>query len=97
MRWRPRPAEGGQILPAGTVKVAEGASVTFTALPDAGFALDAMLVDGAPVEAPGGVCTIADVRGDRTGEGALPRRRARSRPAACGFRRGGGRQRSGCP
>lgn len=58
--------EGGQILPAGTVKVAEGASVTFTALPDAGFALDAMLVDGAPVDAPGGVCTIADVRGDRT-------------------------------
>lgn len=58
--------EGGQILPAGTVKVAEGASVTFTALPDAGFALDAMLVDGATVEAPGGVCTIADVRGDRT-------------------------------
>jgi PKD repeat protein len=39
---------GGKISPSGSVNVAEGASQTFSIMPDAGFAIVDVLVDGIP-------------------------------------------------
>ncbi len=56
---------GGSVSPNGTVDVAEGDSATFTILPDEGYELAQLLVDGSNVSVQG-TYTFYDVRQDHT-------------------------------
>jgi|GEM_PF-1633350 len=50
---------GGSISPGTLDHVAEGSGITYTITPDAGYALDTLTVDGAPVTASAGVYHLA--------------------------------------
>lgn len=56
---------GGSVSPNGAVDVEEGGSVTFSILPDAGYELGQLLIDGANVSVTGSY-TFTDVRQDHT-------------------------------
>lgn len=51
----------GGLTPAGTINVANGSSQTFTLLPDAGYELDALLVDDLPVAGASSPYTLTGI------------------------------------
>lgn len=55
---------GGSISPAGAVRVARGASQTFSFIPDAGFAVDSVTVNGSTFAFSDASYTLADVQDD---------------------------------
>ncbi len=57
---------GGSISPDGSINVANGADKTFTFLPDAGWQIAQVLVDGSPVPITGNSYTVANITADRT-------------------------------
>ena len=58
--------EGGQIAPHGTATFADGASQTYTVLPDSGYAVDRVLVDGQPTALTGNYYTFDAIGADHT-------------------------------
>lgn len=56
----------GSIAPQGEVIVADGGSKSFVISPNVGFAVDRVLVDGAPVTFTGNSYTFSDVMTDHT-------------------------------
>ncbi len=52
---------GGSISPSGTVSVGEGDSVTFTIIPDSGYGLSSLIIDGKSVSYSGRTYTFAKV------------------------------------
>lgn len=55
---------GGSISNAGSTQVAQGGSITFTVMPDSGFRVCEVLLDGSPVELTDGKLTLTDVQAD---------------------------------
>lgn len=56
--------EHGSISPAGDVRVERGSGITFALLPDQGYTLDAVTVDGQPAQAEGLVLVLDAVEND---------------------------------
>ena len=57
--------EGGTISPAGTTRVTLGGQVTYTILPERGYRIDTVTVNGMPVEAAG-TYTFSNLRENQT-------------------------------
>lgn len=55
---------GGSVSPAGEVRVIDGGSLLLALLPEEGFEVDEVSVDGATVQRGGTSCRVTDVRGD---------------------------------
>jgi hypothetical protein len=79
----------GAIAPDGAVAVNDGASQSFTATPDPGWAVDQWLVDGVPVQAGGSVYALANVTADLTVQVTFARATLVSSTAALALNAGG--------
>jgi len=58
--------EGGSVQPSGKITVENGEDQTIVFLPDEGYVVDQVLVDGQPVEYTGNSYTFTDVKDDHT-------------------------------
>ena len=54
--------EGGAITPDGVTEFAAGSTAVYTVLPDAGYVIDGVEVDGSPVELTGNAYTFENVQ-----------------------------------
>lgn len=59
-------SEGGSLSPSGTINVAKGADKTIIILPDTGYEIGEVLVDGNPVDVTGNSYTFTDVSANHT-------------------------------
>lgn len=66
VRITPRAGQGGSIFPGEPFEVDEGADVSFSFVPDAGYAVDKVLVNDGAVENPGTSYTLYGVAEDTT-------------------------------
>lgn len=57
---------GGSLSPSGLVQAEEGGSVTFTAVPDPGYVLAELKVDGSDVDITSGSYTFTDIGEDHS-------------------------------
>lgn len=57
---------GGSLSPSGLVQAETGGSVTFVALPDDGYVLAELKVDGSDVDISSGSYTFTDIEADHT-------------------------------
>lgn len=63
--------EGGAITPDGVTEFAAGSTAVYTVLPDAGYVVDSVEVDGSPVELTGNAYTFERVQADHRIEAAF--------------------------
>lgn len=66
VRITPRAGQGGSIFPGEPFDVEEGTDVPFSFVPEAGYVVDKVLVNGSAVEDPGMSYTLYGVAGDTT-------------------------------
>lgn len=62
----PSAGANGAISPSTPQTVTRGSDITFTGLPDPGFAVDTWSVDGTPVQSGGATFTLSDITTDHT-------------------------------